>query len=302
LTADVRSGYWDLFLAREHLGVTRQLSEGARRVLDLVTARVEMGVESQTQVLQAEVGVARREEDIVIAEDAVHDAEDRLKSLMGLDRDPGGWRTRLELVDRPGTAPFSENLDAAVERALQIHPTMGQVEMDLRDSDLRMALARDGMRPAVDLNLRAGISGIGSSYGDNWSVLTKAEGRSWQGGVTLDIPLGSTLAGERYRQTLVDRERADLAAEQTRLSVARQVREHYRQVKTNAKRTEVTRLAKRLAEQSVAEEEERLSLGLATVRDVLDAQDDLATSQVSHLRAVVDYNKALAEWERLTGE
>ena len=60
-------------------------------------------------------------------------------------------------------------------------------------------------------------------------------------------------------------------------------------------------MAERLAEQNVTEEEERLALGLSTVRQVLDAQDDLAESRSRRLQAIVDYNKALVEWRRLTG-
>jgi outer membrane protein TolC len=52
----------------------------------------------------------------------------------------------------------------------------------------------------------------------------------------------------------------------------------------------------------VAEEEDRLTLGLSTVRQVLDAQDDLAEARAKRLRAVVDYSKALIDWEWLTGE
>ncbi|MBI2506299.1 MAG: TolC family protein, partial [Candidatus Latescibacteria bacterium] len=51
-----------------------------------------------------------------------------------------------------------------------------------------------------------------------------------------------------------------------------------------------------------AEEEERLKLGLSTARQVLDAQDDLAQARATRLRAVVDYNQSLIEWQRLTGE
>ena len=34
----------------------------------------------------------------------------------------------------------------------------------------------------------------------------------------------------------------------------------------------------------------------------LDTQDDLAEAQLRSLTAVVDYNKSLIEWDRLTGK
>ena len=84
LTANIKWAYWDMAFAYENLKVKRQLLEGALRVMETVTARVEMGEESRNSILLAELGVAQREEDIIVAQDHVLDAEGQLKVLMGL--------------------------------------------------------------------------------------------------------------------------------------------------------------------------------------------------------------------------
>ena len=70
-------------------------------------------------------------------------------------------------------------------------------------------------------------------------------------------------------------------------------------------RSEERALGENLIQQSHAAQilvTHRLKLGLSTARLVLDAQDDLAQARASRLRAVVDYNQSLIEWQRLTGE
>ncbi|MBM3277058.1 MAG: TolC family protein [Candidatus Handelsmanbacteria bacterium] len=90
--------------------------------------------------------------------------------------------------------------------------------------------------------------------------------------------------------------------ENTRQQLEKQVRQRFRQVGIDRRRAEVAQLAEDLAARNVGEEEERLKLGLSTARQVLDAQDDLAQARASRLRALVDCNQSLIEWQRLTGD
>jgi outer membrane protein TolC len=85
------------------------------------------------------------------------------------------------------------------------------------------------------------------------------------------------------------------------MQLVEQVRERFRQVHTDRRRADVAQLAEQLAERQVREEEDRLALGLSTVRQVLDAQDDLAEARASRLQAVVDYRQAMIAWEQVTG-
>ncbi|MFH1568178.1 MAG: TolC family protein [Gemmatimonadota bacterium] len=302
LTAQVSGAYWDLYFALEKLQVQRQLEEGARRVLETVRTRAEMGAEARTAILQAEVGVARRDQELVSAEGAVRQAEDQLRALLGLDRDRAQWQSRLVPTSAPELAPFDGDLGAGVEAALLSSPAFRRAEIQVQSLDLQAALARDRTRPEVNLSAQVGLTGIGGTYGDDLDGLSHADGRTWRGGLSLQVPLGQSADQERYRQRLLEKERGQIDLERLRLAIVQQVREQYRLVEINRRASEVADLVVRLARQNVAEEEQRLSLGLSTVRQVLDAQDELAQSRVASLSAVVDYNRALAEWTRLTGE
>jgi len=302
LKADVGLAYWGLFFARGNLQVQRQLTEGAKRVLETVRTRAEMGADPRNSVLEAELGAAQREEGTVVAEGAVAQAEDQLRSLMGLDQDPETWDLRLIPQTSPQLPSFDSDLTTSVDRAVKVSPAYRSTEIQLRNLDLQVRLARDRARPDVDLTARLGVTGIGASYNDNVEVLGEAEGRSWRASLLLSLPLGTTPDDERLRLRLLEKQRAQLDLERLRLDIVRQVREQHRRVRVDRRRAEVARLAESLAAQNVGEQEERLALGLSAVRQVLDAQDDLAAARNSHLHARVDYNQALVEWGRLTEE
>ena len=74
-----------------------------------------------------------------------------------------------------------------------------------------------------------------------------------------------------------------------------------RAAETNAKRVQAYKVARELAEQKLAGEEEKLKVGLSTNYLVLQYQRDLATARSTELRAVVDYNVSLADLDRALG-
>ncbi len=72
-----------------------------------------------------------------------------------------------------------------------------------------------------------------------------------------------------------------------------EVREAHRQIKTDIKRVQATRVARKLAEEKLNAEEKKFKVGLSTSFNVLEFQEDLAEKQSNEIKAVIDYNKSL---------
>ncbi|MEW6755994.1 MAG: TolC family protein [Candidatus Latescibacterota bacterium] len=301
LHAEVALAYWDLFAAQHELAVKEQLQAGALRVLETVRARLETGTGTRSSVLVAEVSVAQRDEEIVVAGGAVQAAEDRLEALCGLDRQAQSRALSLAPADTPRVVPFTADLEEGVSQAVATSVPLQQARLQVESLGLQVDLARDQSRPAADLNVTLGLTGIGGRYGDDLSVLRQGEARSWGGGANLSVPFGPTSAEARYRQRRLEQERREVDLEDLRLQVAQQARQRHRQVGISLRRIDAVRAAVGLAQLSVEEQEARLGLGLSTAREVLDAQDALATARLRLLRAHVDYSQALALWDQITG-
>lgn len=301
LRADVAVAYWDLFAARRERAVREQLRTGALRVLETVRARVEMGTGTQSGVLEAQVAVAQCDEQIVVAEGAVQTAEDRLKALCGLDRSEQTRTASLALTDAPQVAPFTADLEAGVSSACASSTSLQQAQLALESLDLQIGQARDQARPKADLSINLGLTGIGGRYGDDLDVMRQGEARSWGGGVSVAVPFGASAAEARFRQRRLEKERQEVDLEDLRQQVAQQTRQRHRQVGICLRRVDAAGAAVGLAAQNVEEQEARLTLGLSTARQVLDAQDALATARGHLLQAQVEYSQALALWDQITG-
>lgn len=203
LRAKVGQSYWNLLFARENLRVKEQFREGAKRVLETVQVRAEMGVDSKSNILQAQVEVARREEEVVAAEGAAAQAEDALnKTLLNLEKHAG----QLVPTTLPERYSFAGDLEEGVARALSRDPGYLQGQLALKNLDLQLALAQDQARPSVNLSATAGLSGLGGSYGDDLEVLRDLDARFWQGRPSLEVPLGQSPADQSLAKRRLEKE------------------------------------------------------------------------------------------------
>ena len=73
------------------------------------------------------------------------------------------------------------------------------------------------------------------------------------------------------------------------------------QVQTNFKRVEATRVASRLAEESLKAEEAKLRAGASRSFLVLQAQSQLAAARSADIRARADYSESLVDLARVEG-
>ena len=79
--------------------------------------------------------------------------------------------------------------------------------------------------------------------------------------------------------------------------MATEVREAGRQVLTNQRRVETTRVARQLGERRLEAEERKFAAGTSTSFFVFQAQRDLAQARINELRAILDYSRSVVDLE-----
>lgn len=301
LVLEISRLYWNLFSDYENFKVKQKSLDGARRVLATVRGRIAQGKEPQNSILQAEFDVARRMEDIVRAEGVIRNSEDDLKGVLGMAQDATGQRMVIIPMEKPKIEKFIADLPKSVDIAISNDGSYRAIEMDIQKTEMDIEVIRDQMRRSVNLTLLTGLQSLGGTYGDNLKSFGKTDGRIWRGEFAVEFPLGDTQDPIRYRQLLLEKSKRELDLKNIRSLIENKVSKVYRRVEIAYHRIKVSEVAVRLAMQNTEEGEKRLKLGLATVQEVLDAQDDQLEVQVKRVNAIVDYNKALVEWEQLIG-
>ena len=121
--------------------------------------------------------------------------------------------------------------------------------------------------------------------------------KTWSLQLQVNYPIGTSQAEARLASTRLQREQEQNQLRELEIGVTAQVRDAGRQVSTSLQRVEATRTAREFAERRLEAEEKRVTVGLSTTFQLFQAQRDLASVRQQELRAIIDYNRALVNFQ-----
>ena len=100
-TANVKSAYWNLVSARATVNARRSTLDLAQELVRVNKAKVDVGTSPPLDLVSAQAEVAADQEQLIIAETTVKEAEDRLRLLIFDTANRESWNVAIETVDSP---------------------------------------------------------------------------------------------------------------------------------------------------------------------------------------------------------
>lgn len=297
----VQQLYWDLVFRLQELAVRRLSLKLAQDLLDQTRIQVSVGTLPQLSILEAEAGVAAREEAVILGENDVHTVEDRIKETLNLfERD---WEKETSIVPTDPPLFVIEEIDLAkaLQAAYDRRPDYQQAKLEIESRRLNEGFTRNQLLPTLDLQGRIGINGLDRQPDDALNDFTSGDMLFYQVGLAFRYPLGNQAAKSRFVRAHLEVEQAKDILQRLEERILVEVREAVRNVETNIKRVSVTKGARELAQKKLEAEEKKLAVGLSTVREILRFQDDLSRAQSSEIRSLTDYNTSQANLDRARG-
>jgi HAE1 family hydrophobic/amphiphilic exporter-1 len=161
-----------------------------------------------------------------------------------------------------------------------------------------------------ELSLRAGLpplqGGGGSTIQDSflgsyWQSLGNLftnEFRNYRFGVNINLPLRNRTALGNLGHALAESRQIEAQQQKAQQQVEVEVRNTLQSVVTAARRVEAARNSRANAELQLQSEERKFEAGQSTNFFVLDRQNALIAARGREVRALTDYNKAVAELQR----
>ena len=318
-TRTVKNAYWDYVYSINSLQVSRQSLDLAQESLRNTRSRVEIGTLAPIDVVQAESEVASREEAVILAEAAIGQSEDQLRSIIFDPKTPDFWTMSLQPTD---TAPFqlqAVDVPAAVSRALAERTDLITARKRLEITDYNVKYFKNQTLPNLDLRFDYNSTGLGGTqlirdpdspvfpppiigeaqrtYSDLLGDVFSNAFPTYAVSLNVTYPIGRSNADASLARTKIERTQSDILLRQLELLVTQQVRDAARQLVANSKRVNATSAARVLAERRLEAEEKKFEAGMSTSFEVFQAQRDLAQARSNELRAVLDYNKSQVDFE-----
>ena len=327
--AAVSNLYWDLVSFNEDLKVKLQALALAQKLYEDNKKQVEIGTMAPIEIVSAEAQVARRQQELTIAETLLLQQETILKNALSRTgvASPRVADARIVPTDRI-RIPESEKLASVAEfydQALKDRPDLAQTRINIDNAKIGLKGSRSQLLPSLDLqgtvqnNSLAGtvnrltVTGrppivrnvdpffIGG-YGSALSQIFRRNFPDYSIGFQLNIPI-------RNRSAQADMVLDQLSLRQQELNEQRQMNQLRVDIQNavialdQARARYQTALKERaLQEQTLEAEQKKLELGASTVFFVIQYQRDLAQAQSNEVLALSTYAKARVELERVTAQ
>lgn len=300
--AEVQDAYWNLVLYRERLRVLTQSLQILENLLVMNQETQKAGFMASIDVLQTEARIAAQKASLLGAQLNVDNTQDQLKQLLNPDADPNlGWDVDLVPADQPTFTPYPATIEASYERALGLRPDYQAQLLQLSNAAISEEIANQNRLPALDFRGSGGLESLDSSYPLSIGKLFSFQTYSLSAGLSLEFPVIGNPYQAQYEQTQVQRQQQTVRVENLRQQMLRDVRQAVRNVSVTGQQVEATRVAKRLAEEQLKAQTEKLNLGLTTNFQVLQFQTDFVSASLEEVNAIVNYIQAVNRLQQLEG-
>ncbi|MGH9453098.1 MAG: TolC family protein [Terriglobia bacterium] len=295
--------YYGLLYDRESVRVAQGGLANAQKLLSDNQKEVQIGSGAKLDLVQAQLAVAQRRQELLAAQNAYELDQQSLKADISKSFD-----SQLAAVQIDPTSSLPEPqpsdippLDQSIKEAEQDRPEIQQAEINLRNQKVTIQAVRNALLPSLDVSAVYAPSGLAGALGPAFSGLLRANYPAYSYGLSLNIPIRNRQEQADAARALIEQRQQTIALQQARNKAVWDVSKAVSAVEQAKGDLAAARNVVGLAQQSLKGVQLKFELGRATVTEVIQAQRDLDTAQVSEVKARSDYAKALIQFEQATG-
>jgi len=301
IAAKVSRAYWQLYLYRALAKIDRENLDMAEEVHRRESVRFSQGISQALDVERARSNAEARRSTLLQSQQRLQVVMDQLKLLLNSSDVTIGSDAEVIPVEVPQLRPIEVDETKIIASALTGRPEIHKAAQELEIRKAEEELSAHQRLPSLDVFGRYSLSGYGKDFSGavNDTNMNKDDG--WAVGLSFEIPIGNDAAEAVYRKKMLGRKQAGVQAERERNQIKLDVKQVVLAISYANSEIDSSRLAMEAAEKVVTGEFARFEIGQTTNEELLRAQDLLAGTSRNFMRAVVDYNIALAELERAQG-
>ena len=285
----VIKAYSQVIMAKEDLGLAEETEKTARAHVKLAKDLFETGQGVKSDLLSAKVRLSEVQEMIIQAKNNESIARAALNQIMGIDQ-----TQVIEVYHDLGYEGRYGDLEDLIQDALQHRPDLlalkGRVAM--REESVRME--KTGYLPSVELVAQYDLNDENHVWG--------ADGKSWTIGAVCRLNLFDGLDTSARLQEAKARHSQYVYRQKELVNrIELEVRESFHRAQEAKERVAVTSEATVHAEESLRIVEDRYSVGLTTIVEMLDNEIALTRARRNHLKAVHDCRISQARLDFVRG-
>ena len=272
----VASAYYRLLNAEGQRQAAEASLENAKAVEDDAKSRLENGLATKPDEMEATAARAQSDYDLQAAIGAVDIARGDLATVLGLSPETDLKVQEIDDLKMPNE--FADSVDAEIERAFQQRPELLEQLARVRAADAAIKHAKSTYFPSLSFN---GDGGLARAYGQQDLMPgSYAQGEVW----TTELQLKWTLFDGAQREYEIARAHADKKAAEADIDALRdqigdEVWTAYSNMKTALRQQQAAAALLTASQQSYEAAHEAYAYGVRNLLDVVSAQKALAQAR-----------------------
>lgn len=294
--------YFELIKRYLSLMIVQRSFDLAKSLEAEVKEKIIAGEASEIDAMRASLQSATSETELMTAEiDYQRSVEDFRNSLSyddnkgeGIFPDPRALDIDVsKLVLPPATA---------IKSIQSQNPDVIRAKLADRTSSLDVELARTGTYPSLKLTTNYSNKTPGESFSETLGQSFLPNDRTFGIGLTYTQVLYNNGAKNELLQKIVTRQKSALNIDQAEKNVVKTFNSLLKRLEIGAKRLEIAKTSRIIAEKKLQSEFEKFKYGESSVRNVIDSQSEVNSARITEIDARVNMLLGHGELRTLSGK
>ena len=332
--SQIENIYWDLVNAYQDVKVKERSLALAQKTLADNQKQVQIGTLAPLDVVRAQSSVATAQQDLIISQTGLQLQQLTIKNALTRNLPQNAAVMQIDVIPTDTVQiPEEEDLppiEDMIKQALANRPDYKKQKINLRNSEINMQGAKNGLLPQLDLvgfygaTSLAGLQNPGATcapgqdpattgcllpgaipptgIGEALSNLFNSSGPNKGVALSLNIPLGNRAAQATQVRSQLEYRQSQLALKSLENQITIQVRNDQFTLQQNRARVAAASKARELAAQTLDAEQKKYNLGASTYLSVLQDERDLAQAESNLVSAETNYAKSRVALDKDTAQ
>lgn len=292
----VINAYYELIFAQQNVQVQQEALDLSQTQLDQDKQRVQIGTLAILSVQQDESQVAQNRASLINAQSTLDTDENTLKNL--LTDSYSRWHdVHIQPTAALNAPPQSFDLQNSWNAGLNQRPDLLQAKLNVEQQGIQLKYFRNQLYPELNLIGTYGFNGSGglsSDYNGTFNQFGQGSSPFYTYGAALTLPLSNVGARNQYKSTKATLQQILLQLKQFEQNIMVQIDNAVKTAQSKYESVQATRQARIYAEAALDAEQKTYAVGKATTFEVLQFQNSVTAARSAEIRALADYNEALA--------
>ena len=304
------AAYWDYVAADKKLTILKNIEDRTRKAVAEMRELIKADENPASDLGPLLANLSDKSFSRVVAEQNLLATRHQLGMAMGLTRIDGGSLLQPldyfpEVIDTIGVVEAKPaQLSDLISLAKKMRADLKALARNEEALQINLLVATNNLKPQLDLIFNTGYNGL--AEGDNWkksinSLSSRVPGLNCGVALNYQFPYQNNGAKGRLGQIDAALAQARISTADLERNIVSQVEVVFAALQSTLEELQFSAESVKVYRQVVADEEEKIRLGMSTVIDVITVSDKLENALLSEVSSQQAYANALLNLRFATG-